>query len=196
MTAGCTRIATVARKEVVDTLRDRRTALVTLLPALLGPAFLVLMLYVVAAQSGKSRDLVLPVAGAEHAPALIAFLVRQQVVVRSAPADFEARVRDGDLDVVLDVDAKFADDVALGRPGIVRVVYDRSRDRARASIEQTEILLRALQPRMGTRAAPAARRLARRRESARRRSRTTLRRRRARVRSCSSSSPTTGCSPR
>jgi sodium transport system permease protein len=144
MTTGAlARVATVAAKEVVDTLRDRRTALVTLMPALLGPAFLVLMLYVVAVQSGKSRDLVLPVAGADHAPALVAFLVRQQVVVRPAPPDFEARVRDGDLDVVVDVDAKFEADVALGKPGTVRVVYDRSRDRARASIEQTEAVLRA-----------------------------------------------------
>jgi sodium transport system permease protein len=54
-----------------------------------------------------------------------------------------AVVRDGDLDVVVDIDARFDDDVALGRPGTVRVVYDRSRDRARASIEQTEALLRA-----------------------------------------------------
>ena len=143
MRRALARVATVARKEVVDTLRDRRTALVTLMPALLGPAFLVLMLYVVAVQSGKSRDLVLPVAGAEHAPALIAFLARQQVVITAAPADFDARVRDGDLDVALDIDARFAEDVALGKPGIVRVTYDRSRDRARASIEHTEALLRA-----------------------------------------------------
>jgi len=144
MTRGClARIATVASKELVDTLRDRRTALVTLMPALFGPAFLVLMLNVVAAQSGKTRDLVLPVAGAEQAPALVAFLERQQVVVKPAPADYERRVRDGDLDVVLDIDPKFADDVALGRPGVVRIVYDRSRDRARASIDQTETLLRA-----------------------------------------------------
>ena len=102
------RIATVASKELVDTLRDRRTALVTLLPALFGPAFLVLMLNVVAAQSGKTRDLVLPIAGAEHAPALVAFLERQQVVVKPAPADYEARVRGGDLDVVLDIDPGFA----------------------------------------------------------------------------------------
>jgi sodium transport system permease protein len=137
------RIATVARKELVDTLRDRRTALVTLLPALLGPAFLVVMLHLVAAQSGKSRDLVLPVAGAEHAPALVAFLERQHVVVKPAPADFVARVRDGDLDVVLDIDAKFADDLARGKPAKVRLVYDRSRDRARGSIDQAELLLRA-----------------------------------------------------
>jgi len=139
---GLRRVATVAAKELVDTLRDRRTALVTLMPALLGPAFLVLMLHVVAAQSGMARELTLPVAGAEHSPALIAFLERQQVRVTPAPADYEPRVRDGDLDVVLDIDARFADDIAEGKPGTVRIVYDRSRDRARPSIEQAEALLR------------------------------------------------------
>lgn len=137
------RIATVAAKEVVDTLRDRRTALVTLLPALLGPLFLVLMLNLVASQSDRARVLILPVAGAERAPALVAFLEREQVVVKPAPADYEARVRNGDYDIVLDVDPEFGRDVAKGKPGIVRLYYDRSRDRARASIEQTEALLRA-----------------------------------------------------
>ena len=137
------RIATILAKEIVDTLRDRRTALVTLMPALFGPVFLVLMLNLVASQADKTRVLELPVVGAEHAPALVDFLARQQVVIKRAPADFEARVRDGDLDVALGIDAKFAEDVAGGKPGIVRLYYDRSRDRARASIEQTESLLRA-----------------------------------------------------
>ena len=137
------RITTIVVKEIVDTLRDRRTALVTLMPALFGPIFLVLILHLVGSQSDRARVLELPVAGAVHAPALVAFLARQQVAIKPAPSDFEARVRDGNLDVALDIDAKFADDVAQGKPGIVRLYYDRSRDRARASIEQTESLLRA-----------------------------------------------------
>jgi len=137
------RIATIVAKEIVDTLRDRRTALVTLMPALFGPIFLVLMLHLVASQSDKARVLELPVAGAANAPALVDFLARQQVAIKPAPADFETRVRDGNLDVALDIDSQFAEDVARGKPGIVRLYYDRSRDRARASIEQTESLLRA-----------------------------------------------------
>jgi sodium transport system permease protein len=137
------RIAAIAAKEMIDTIRDRRTVLVTLMPALLGPLFLVLVLHLVAAQSDKARVLVLPVAGAAHAPALIAFLERQQVEITPAPADFEARVRDGDLDVALEIDAQFGADVAKGKPGIVRLYYDRSRDRARASIDQADGLLRA-----------------------------------------------------
>jgi len=137
------RIATIVAKEIVDTLRDRRTALVTLMPALFGPIFLVLMLHLVASQSDKARVLELPVAGAANAPALVDFLARQQVAIMPAPADFETRVRDGNLEVALDIDSQFAEDVARGKPGIVRLYYDRSRDRARASIEQTESLLRA-----------------------------------------------------
>ena len=75
-----------------------------------------------------------------------------------APADYEAQIRRGDLDVVLVIDDQFAADVAQGKAGSVRLVFDRSRDRARASIEQAESLLRALQPAVGRAAADAARR--------------------------------------
>ncbi len=61
----------------------------------------------------------------------------------AAPADFDERIRTGDLDVVLEIDAAFADDVANGKAGTVRLAYDRSRDRARASIAEVEALLRA-----------------------------------------------------
>jgi len=64
------------------------------------------------------------------------------VTVSKAPDDYDAQIRRGDLDVVLVIDDNFAADVAQGKPGIVRLVFDRSRDRARASIDQAETLLR------------------------------------------------------
>ena len=133
----------VARKELTDTLRDRRTAMVTLLTAIAaGPLFLVLIFNLIANQADRARDLKLPVIGREHAPALAAYLERQQATLSAAPADYEAQIRSGDIDVVLVIDAKFASDVANGKPGTARLVYDRSRDRARPSIEQAESLLR------------------------------------------------------
>jgi sodium transport system permease protein len=138
------RMLTVARKELVDTLRDRRTIVVTLASAALaGPVFLMLLFNMFAQQADRARELKLPVQGAEHAGALIAFLERQQVTVTTAPEDFEAKIRGGELDVVMVVEPKFVDDVKKGRAATVRLVYDRSRDRARASIDQTETLLRA-----------------------------------------------------
>ena len=135
---------TVAMKEIVDTLRDRRTILVTLVSAALaGPVFLFLIFNMFAQQADRARELTLAVRGAEHAAALMAYLERQQVKSTPAPDDFEAKIRAGDLDVVMIVEPAFEDDVKKGRAATVRLVYDRSRDRARASIEQAETLLRA-----------------------------------------------------
>jgi len=123
--------------------RDRRTGTVTLLSSILaGPIFLVLIFNLMANQAERARTLTLPVMGAEYAPAVVAFLERQQVNVTQAPDDYDAKIRRGDLDVVLIIDDEFAKDVSQGKPGTVRLVFDRSRDRARASIDQAEALLR------------------------------------------------------
>jgi len=145
------RIVAVARKELVDTLRDRRTLLVTLLPALVaGPLVLMLMFTVIASQLTRVQELKLPAVGQDHAPALVAFLERQQVTLTAAPADYEARIRGGEIDVVLVIDDKFESDVAEGKAGTVRLVYDRSRDRAQASIREAESLLRAYNRQWGS----------------------------------------------
>ena len=138
------RMLAIARKEIRDTARDRRSALVTLLSAIAaGPIFLVLIFNLIAGQAERARDLKLPVVGRASAPALMEFLNRKQVTLSDAPDDYEERIRRGDLDVVLVVDDNFAADVSQGRAGTVRLVYDRSRDRARSSIDQAEEFLSA-----------------------------------------------------
>jgi len=145
------RVLAVARKELLDTFRDRRTMLVTLLSAAVaGPIFIVLIFNMIAGQADRARELKLPALGLEQAPALVAFLQRQQVELKPAPADYEARLKAGELDVVLIVDDKFAADVAEGKAGTVRLVADRSRDRAQASIRQAESLLRAYNRQWGS----------------------------------------------
>jgi len=149
--SGAARILTVAGKEIVDTVRDRRTILVTLLTAIAaGPVFLVLIFNMTANQADKARELKLAVAGAEYAPALIAFLEREQVVIQTAPADYEAKIRAGELDVALWIDPAFETDVAAGKAGTVRLIYDRSRDRARAAISSSESLLASYSRLWGT----------------------------------------------
>lgn len=138
------RIVAIARKELVETFRDRRAVVVTLLSAALaGPLFLALIFNMIAGQGERARTLVLPVDGAERAPALVAFLEREGVTIAPMPADAANRIRAGDLDVAMEIDPSFPQQVAEGRPAKVRLLYDRSRDRARASIEQAEGLLRA-----------------------------------------------------
>jgi sodium transport system permease protein len=137
------RTVTILRKELVDMFRDRRTGMVTLLSSILaGPIMLLLIFNLIASQAERARALTLPVMGAEYAPAVVAFLERQQIAVTKAPDDYDARIRRGDLDVVLIIDAAFGSDAAQGKPATVRLVFDRSRERARASIDQAESLLR------------------------------------------------------
>jgi len=151
MSPALRRSGAVARKEILDASRDRRTVIVSLLSAVLGgPLFLVLMFNMLASQAERARDITLPVVGREHAPALIAFLEREQVTIAPAPEDYEARIRRGDLDVALVVDGRYEADVAQGRAGIVRLVYDRSRDRGRPGSDQIDDLVRAYSRLWGT----------------------------------------------
>jgi sodium transport system permease protein len=143
VTFSWARIAAVVRKEIVDASRDRRTVLVSLFSAVAGgPIFMVLLLNFMAGQIDRAHDVTLAVVAREHAPALMDFLERQQVRLTAAPADYEAQIRRGDLDVALVVDERFDADVAQGRPGTVRLVYDRSRDRGRPVVDQVESVLR------------------------------------------------------
>lgn len=143
MGSAVSRVATIAAKEVRDTPRDRRTLLVLLFTAVAaGPVFLFLIFNLIARQADRARELELPTVNIAQAPALADFLRRNQVRIVQAPADYEAKLRTGDLDVVLVIEPDFAAEVDAGRQAAVRVVADRSRDRARTSIAQTESLLR------------------------------------------------------
>ena len=93
MTPALRRIGAVARKEIVDAARDRRTMMVSLLSAVLGgPLFLVLMFNMLANQAERARDVSLAVVGRDHAPALMAFLEREQVKLVPAPEDSGSRL--------------------------------------------------------------------------------------------------------
>jgi sodium transport system permease protein len=138
------RAAIILRKECLDALRDRRTLLMILLPPLLvGPLFLMLIFNLIATQSERAQTLTLTVQGSEHAPALIAFLERQQVTLKALPDDYENQIRRGRIDIALIIPESFSDDVAAGRAATVQLVYDRSRDRSQVIIAQVEHLLAA-----------------------------------------------------
>lgn len=123
-------ILTVWTKELLDTFRDRRTVLTSLLMGpLLGPLLLAGMLSMMVSQQvdRAERPLELPVAGGEHAPNLIAWLKREGVLVEEAPADVDGAIRRQDEDVVLVISPDFAEDWRANRPALVEVVHDASR---------------------------------------------------------------------
>ncbi len=133
----------VFAKEVVDALRDRRTLLLTLFGSVLsGPLVLMLLFKLISTEIDRADQLKLPVIGAERAPALIAYLERERVRIEAPPADFQAKIRSGEIEVVLEVDPEFERDVAAGKAAKLRLYHDESRQRTGTTTRAIRGLLR------------------------------------------------------
>lgn len=135
---------TVFLKEVRDSLRDRRTAMMVLVASVLtGPVTLVLVAQFVSGLEEKAATLKVRISGQQHAPALVNFLQRMDVEVESAPDDYEARIKEGRLDAVIVVPRDFDERYLAGDNAKVEIVYDDSRTESGPAIRQAERLLRA-----------------------------------------------------
>lgn len=139
----------VVRKELRDALRDRRALLSALLYPLLGALMNFVMLSYSADTHTEDRPLKLAVIGQENAPTLIRYLEGQDVEIEDPPADPMAAVRDGELDVVLEIPADFGEQFRAARPARVRLILDDSSDASKTSIKRTERLLLAYGQRVG-----------------------------------------------
>lgn len=135
---------TVFLKEVRDSLRDRRTAMMVLVASVLtGPVTLVLVAQFVSGLEEKASTLKVRISGQQHAPALVNFLQRMDVEVETAPDDYEARIKEGRLDAVIVVPRDFDERYLAGDNAKVEIVYDDSRTESGPAIRQAERLLRA-----------------------------------------------------
>ena len=134
----------VFAKEVTDALRDRRTLLRLLVPALLmGPLLLLALSGLIASLEARAEKREVLVVGMEHAPTLRNFLERQTYAIQSAPADYEARLRATTLlEPVLVIGEDFERELLAGERPTVAVVSDSANQRAGAGVPT---LLRLLQ---------------------------------------------------
>ena len=131
-------------KELKDSLRDRRTALMVFVASILtGPVTLVLVAQFVSGLEEKAATLKVRMVGQQHAPSFVNFLQRNDVEIEEAPADYEARVREGRLDAVIVVPEDFDARFTGGDAAKVEIVFDDSRAESGPAIRQAERLLRA-----------------------------------------------------
>lgn len=130
-------LRTVYRKEVRESLRDRRALLNTLgLGPLLGPLIFLILIRVVVGQELKTAEQPLPVAvqGAQRAPHLVDALRAAGATISTAPADPAAAVRDESIDLAISIPAEYPEEWQAGRPATVYVYFDSSRKEAGAHI--------------------------------------------------------------
>ena len=131
-------------KELTDLLRDRRTLMVSLLMGpLLMPALILGIGYLANNRitSQLEKPLEVPVIGASNAPNLIAWLQGQNIVVKPAPKDPDAAIRNQSQDVILRIDAKFAEQWHASLPASVEILHDSSREDAQIPVQRLETLL-------------------------------------------------------
>lgn len=137
------KIWVIFQKEVLDNLRDYRSWMTGLFWALFGPLILggMIMLLGRTARENIEESLLLPVAGAEHAPSLIAFLQQQDIVIQPAPADPQAAVIAGDINVALIIPAEYGEEFSAGNTAAVQLVFDSTRQSATADIRRARSAL-------------------------------------------------------
>ena len=150
-------VLTVCRKEILETLRERRTLVSLLLGPLFGPILFTVLMNVMISRNLSSIDEVLevPILGAEHAPNLIAHLRARSIEpleqhdVKDVDRAAEL-VATGEYDVVLVIDDKFEKDFGTERAGRVALVFDRSKSRAASRVSRLRGAIEGFSQTIGT----------------------------------------------
>lgn len=145
-------LLTVARKELVDLFRDRRTVMIGLLMGpLLFPALILGMggMAEKRARTQLESTLALPVIGAEHAPNLLRHLRGQNIEPKPPPRDAVAQVRAQEFEVVLRIPPEFAADWRASRPAQVELIYDSSRQDSQIPVERVRAALQDYAQQLG-----------------------------------------------
>ncbi|WP_116365046.1 ABC transporter permease [Parahaliea mediterranea] len=135
---------TVARKELIDLFRDRKTVVLGLL---LGPLLMPgIILGIGALVENKVRTqlastLLLPVAGIERAPNLVAFLQSRNIEVTRAPDDPVSAVREQTAPVILHIGDAYATRWRDSLPAPVELTYDSSLQDAQIPLQRVHRVL-------------------------------------------------------
>lgn len=137
---------TVYKKEIRENLRDRRSLFNSVLlgPILFPILFIGLAYFTASKQQEKvEQDLEVPVVGAQYAPNLVNFLEQQGVILKAAPDDPEAEVKQQTESVIIRIPEKYPEQWNAGEPAVVEVIADPSRRGSDISILRVKGLLRA-----------------------------------------------------
>jgi sodium transport system permease protein len=130
-TFSFSRMLVVARKELFDLLRDRKSVFWALFAVTIsGPLVVGLLYFVTKSISERVEKLTAPIVNAQFAPDFVRFLERKGVKIDAEPKDHRERVKSGELDAVIVIESDFAQSLAEGRPARITLVTESSRDRS------------------------------------------------------------------
>jgi sodium transport system permease protein len=140
-----TLLLAIARKELQDALRDRRTLAVVLLSSILmGPLLLIALSQLLSTLETQAERRVVVVQGLEHTPSLHNFLLRQTYRVDPAPQDFEVQLRSSQLtEAVVMVVPDFDVLLQRGEQPALTLIFDSGNRASQGSAARVQRLLDA-----------------------------------------------------
>ena len=142
----------VMRKEMLEISRDRKTFFFSLLlMPLLIPVLLLGGGTLVQNKARTQMDKVLevPVQGAGHAPNLVAFLATQGITATAPPADLDAAIARQDVEVALHIGEDFPTAWREGRPALVEILSDSTRQNAQIPVQRLQAALQGYGTQVG-----------------------------------------------
>jgi sodium transport system permease protein len=143
--------AIVCRKELRDSLRDRRALSSIVFSVLIGPLLIGFMMNRIVDRQREADQVVIPMVGTSRAPALVDWLGQQAgVQVVEGPADAEQAVRESREAVVVIVPEDFAERFRASRPAPLQIVADGSRSDVRPTVERVRRLLQQYAAEIGS----------------------------------------------
>ncbi len=136
-------ILTVCRKELVDHLRDKRTAtMIFLLSIAMGPLMLFGMSYFISSIEKKAEAREVYVHGKDNAAQLMNFFARQDINVLQPKPEFRDLIKTGKHDPVLVIPKDFEEKLATGTANVELVYDDTRQDSGNVSIGVLRRLMR------------------------------------------------------
>lgn len=151
-TSALSSMWSVMRKELLEISRDRRTFFFSLLlMPLLIPVLLLGGGSLVQNKARTQMDKVLevPVQGADRAPNLVSFLAAHGITATTPPPDLEAAIARQDVEVALHIGEDFPAAWREGRPALVEILSDSTRQNARIPVERLQAALQGYSTQVG-----------------------------------------------
>jgi len=135
-------IAIVVRKELKDSLRDRRALWSIVFSVSIGPVIIGFMMNRVADRQREAEQVRVPVVGTQYAPALVDWLRQQSGVhIVEGPQNPEEAVRNQEEELAIIIPKDFAATFNQSKPAVLQIVADSSRNDARPTVERVRRLL-------------------------------------------------------
>jgi sodium transport system permease protein len=141
----------VLRKELLDSLRDKRTITTILMTSvLMGPMSLIILSEFIGSLQKDAEKRIVYVDGKAAAPQLENFLLRQGATIKEPPEDYETKIQQGDFQAaVIRVPEDFSTKLDAGEKPMIEVLFESSRTEAQTSIGLATEMVRGFARELG-----------------------------------------------